>query len=323
MLSMARDVAKTQPVKLAALEGLPTTEKGAPEHLLGWYDGHEVEYGIEIPKLLSLLAFHDPNATVPGLDTVPVSDRPPVNVVRFSFQTMVAIGTGLALLGVVFLAAWFRLRRLPNTRWFYRAVVLAGPASVVALLAGWITTEVGRQPWVVYRVMRTSEAVTDASGIPVGYATLALVYAGLAVAVAWLLRRLARAPMELAEPGVAPVGEGGADDLAEAPVVLMLVGLAAYAVLGGADFGAGFWQLLGGRSERDTELREHAHHAMGPVWEANHVWLIFVLVVCWTAYPVAFGSITSTLAVPLFIGGIGIILRGTAYALRSGAASPA
>jgi cytochrome d ubiquinol oxidase subunit II len=101
----------------------------------------------------------------------------------------------------------------------------------------------------------------------------------------------------------------------------MLVGLAAYAVLAGADFGAGFWQLLGGRGERDRALREHAHHAMGPVWEANHVWLIFVLVVCWTAYPTAFGSITSTLAIPLFVAGIGIILRGTAYALRSGATS--
>ncbi len=109
-------------------------------------------------------------------------------------------------------------------------------------------------------------------------------------------------------------------DLADVPVALMLVGLAAYAVLGGADFGAGFWQLAGGRGARDRELREHAHHAMGPVWEANHVWLIFVLVVCWTAYPVAFGSIASTLAVPLLIAGIGIILRGTAYALRSGAA---
>ncbi len=203
---VARDVAKTQPVKLAALEGLAKTQKGAPEHLLGWYDGEGVEYGIKIPKLLSLLAFHDPNATVQGLDTVPVEDQPPVNVVRFSFQTMVAIGTGLALLGVVFVAAWFRLRRLPATPWFYRAVVVAGPASVVALLAGWITTEVGRQPWVVYRVMRTSEAVTGASGIPVGYATLALVYAGLAVAVAWLLRRLARAPLELPEPSVAPAG---------------------------------------------------------------------------------------------------------------------
>ena len=196
----AREVAKAQPAKLAALEGLQTTQAGAPEHLLGWYDGHGVEYGIKIPKLLSLLAFHDPNAKVKGLDSVPVDDRPPVNVVRFSFQTMVGIGSGLALLGVIFVGAWLRLRRLPASRWFYRALVAAGPLSVVALIAGWITTEVGRQPWVVYRVMRTSEAVTGASGIPVGYATLALVYAGLAVAVAWLLRRLARSPMEPYEP---------------------------------------------------------------------------------------------------------------------------
>jgi cytochrome d ubiquinol oxidase subunit II len=110
-------------------------------------------------------------------------------------------------------------------------------------------------------------------------------------------------------------------DLAETPLVLMLIGLAAYAVLGGADFGAGVWQLAGGQGDRDRAIREHAHHAMGPVWETNHVWLVFVLVVCWTAYPTAFGSITSTLAVPLFIAGIGIILRGTAYALRSGTES--
>src|SRR6266545_4981599 len=106
--------------------------------------------------------------------------------------------------------------------------------------------------------------------------------------------------------------------LADVPLLLMLAGLAAYAVLGGADFGAGFWQLTGGRGERARAIREHAHHSMGPVWEANHVWLIFVLVVCWTAYPEAFGSIMSTLAVPLFIAAIGIILRGTAYALRAG-----
>jgi cytochrome bd ubiquinol oxidase subunit II len=109
--------------------------------------------------------------------------------------------------------------------------------------------------------------------------------------------------------------------LADVPLILLLVGLAAYAVLGGADFGAGFWQLWGGRGEREKAIRDHAHHAMGPVWETNHVWLIFVLVICWTAYPTAFGSIASTLSVPLFIGGVGIIMRGTAYALRSGAAS--
>jgi cytochrome d ubiquinol oxidase subunit II len=105
--------------------------------------------------------------------------------------------------------------------------------------------------------------------------------------------------------------------LAEIPIVLILVGLAAYAVLAGADFGAGFWTLVsGGGHVSDEATREHVHHAMGPVWEANHVWLIFVIVVCWTAYPVAFGSISSTLSIPLFIAALGIILRGTSYALR-------
>jgi cytochrome d ubiquinol oxidase subunit II len=105
--------------------------------------------------------------------------------------------------------------------------------------------------------------------------------------------------------------------LAEVPLVFMLVGLAAYAVLAGADFGAGFWTLFahGGRIG-PAATRAHARHAIGPVWEANHVWLVFVLVVCWTAYPRAFSSITSTLAVPLFLAALGIILRGAAYALR-------
>jgi cytochrome bd ubiquinol oxidase subunit I len=195
----AREVAKEQPVKLAAFEGLGHTERGAPIHVLGWYRDGEVEYGIPIPKLLSTLAFHDPNAEVQGLDAVPAEDQPPVNIVRMAFQTMVGIGTFLALLGVLYVFVWVRRRRLPRSPWFYRAVALAGPLSLVALLAGWVTTEVGRQPWVVYEVMRTSEAVTGATGVPVGYATLALVYAGLLAAVVWVLRRLSRAPLELPE----------------------------------------------------------------------------------------------------------------------------
>jgi cytochrome d ubiquinol oxidase subunit I len=193
---VARDLAQQQPVKLAALEGLGQTTRGAPEHLLGWYDGHEVVYGIAIPRLLSLLADHNPNATVQGLNTVPPADQPPVNVVRFAFQTMVGIGTLLALLAAVYLYIRLRHKRLPRSPWFYRAVVLAGPLSVVALLAGWITTEVGRQPWIVYGVMRTSEAVTGAAGIPVGYGTLIVVYLGLAGGVAWMLRRFSRVPLE-------------------------------------------------------------------------------------------------------------------------------
>ena len=191
----AREVAKSQPTKLAALEGVGHTEKGAPLHLLGWYSDGEVKAGIPIPKGLSLLAFHDPNATVQGLDAVPEADRPPVNVVRISFQAMVSIGTFLAALSALYLFIRVRRKRLPSGVWFYRALVVAGPLAVVALISGWVTTEVGRQPWVVYKVMRTEEAVTAAAGIPVGYATLAAFYACLVVAVAWILRRLAKVPM--------------------------------------------------------------------------------------------------------------------------------
>src|SRR3954469_4848759 len=105
------------------------------------------------------------------------------------------------------------------------------------------------------------------------------------------------------------------------PLVFVLVGLALYMVLGGADFGAGFWQLFAGRGPRAEQVREHAHHSMAPVWEANHVWLIFVLTIFWTSYPKAFGSIASTLAAALLVAAIGIVFRGAAYALRSGAAT--
>src|SRR6266567_3378152 len=192
----ARDVAQAQPVKLAAMEGLAVTTRGAAEHLLGWYNGHAVVYGIEIPRLLSLLAFHNPNATVKGLDIVPLAGQPPVNVVRFAFQAMVGIGTLLALLGLVYLYLRLRRGQPPTARWFCWAIVLAGPLSVVALIAGWITTEVGRQPWIVYDVMRVGQAVTGAHVIPFGYAALWVVYLGLGVAVGWLLRRFSQVPLE-------------------------------------------------------------------------------------------------------------------------------
>ena len=263
-------------------------------------------YGIEIPRLLSLLAFHNPNATVKGLNIVPLADQPPVNVVRFAFQAMVGIGTLLALLGLVYLYLRLRRRRLPAARWFYWAVVLAGPLSVVALISGWITTEVGRQPWIVYEVMRVDAAVTGAHFIPFGYGAL------------W--RRVHRA----GRGGGAGCCAGSAGYpwtvtmLADVPMVFILVGITAYTVLSGADFGAGLWTLLpGGGQAGAAATRDHTRHAIGPVWEANHVWLIFVLTVAWTCYPGAFGSIVSTLAVPLLIAAIGIILRGTAYALRS------
>ena len=110
--------------------------------------------------------------------------------------------------------------------------------------------------------------------------------------------------------------------LKDLPLLFVLIGMTLYVVLGGADFGAAIWQVLAGRGEEGARRRELAHHAMAPVWEANHVWLIFVLTVMWTAYPVAFGSIASTLAAALLVAGFGIIVRGAAYALRSGTESP-
>lgn len=103
------------------------------------------------------------------------------------------------------------------------------------------------------------------------------------------------------------------------PLFFALLGLILYTVLGGADFGAGLWQLTAGSSKQGVRVREHAGHAIAPVWEANHVWLIFVLTVVWTAYPAAFGAIASTLSVPFFVAGIGIVLRGSSYALHAGA----
>jgi cytochrome d ubiquinol oxidase subunit I len=110
---------------------------------------------------------------------------------------MVAIGSGLAALGVFYLWTWWRRRRLPRSPWFFRALVVAGPLSLVALICGWVTTEVGRQPWIVYEVMRTEEAVTGADGIPIGYATLVVVYIALAAIAGVMLRRLSRKPLEV------------------------------------------------------------------------------------------------------------------------------
>ena len=133
---------------------------------------------------------------VQGLDAVPPGDRPPVNVVRVAFQTMVGIGTLLAALGVLTLLVRVRRRRLPTRRAYYAAVAAAGPLSVVALVAGWVTTEVGRQPWVVYGVMRTSDAVTGAGVIPISYAVLWALYLAVGAGTMWILRRLARVPLE-------------------------------------------------------------------------------------------------------------------------------
>ncbi|MCU1428382.1 MAG: cydA [Actinomycetia bacterium] len=198
----ARHVAHYQPTKLAAMEGLAKTERGAPLHLGGWFDPNgKIVGGIEVPKALSLLAFHNANAKVQGLDAVAPNDRPPVNVVRIAFQLMVGIGTAMLLLSAWLALSWWRRRAMPKRRLFLWAALLGAPGAVLALESGWVVTEVGRQPWIVYRVMRVNDAVTDAPGIRWGYFLLLAVYATLAVATVFVLRRLARVPLPMREAG--------------------------------------------------------------------------------------------------------------------------
>ena len=189
----ARFLADNQPVKLAALEGLNETQAGAPLTVGGVYVGGEVRYGLEIPRGLSLLAQHDADAVVQGLEVVPPDERPPVAVVRTAFQAMVGIGTGLLVLSAWAALAWWRKRRLPSSRWFLRAAVAAGPLAALAVEAGWVATEVGRQPWIVYGVMRVEDAVTQAPGIRFGLYALLVVYAAMTAGTVYALRRVARA----------------------------------------------------------------------------------------------------------------------------------
>jgi cytochrome d ubiquinol oxidase subunit I len=188
----AHFVAENQPVKLAAMEGVFETERRAPLHIGGIATERELRYALEIPGALSLLAHWDPDSEIIGLNTVPEEDRPPVNLVHWAFQIMVVLG--FALLGLTLWAAfaWRRHRDLPRTPWFLRASALSGIAAVLALEAGWTVTEVGRQPWIVYGVLRTRDAVNPAPGILWGFVGVTLVYVVLTIATVYVLRRMVR-----------------------------------------------------------------------------------------------------------------------------------
>lgn len=193
----ARHLARHQPVKLAAAEALFRTQQGAPLSLGGWPDvaRRENRFALEIPRGLSLLAFHDPNARVQGLDAVPEDQWPSVPAVHLSFELMVALGTYLALVAVwVAWLAW-RRRDLAHQRWLMRAIALATPMGFIAVEAGWMVTELGRQPWVIYGVLRTRDAVTPMPGLIVPFLTFTLLYGFLGVIVCWLLyRQILRSP---------------------------------------------------------------------------------------------------------------------------------
>jgi len=188
---IARMVAHRQPAKFAAMEAHYRTEAGAPITIGGIPDDAAMttRYGLRIPRGLSLLATGDPNASVRGLDTIPRDEWPNTRIVHWAFDLMV--GAGSAMLAIAAWAGWlwWRRRRVPDDRWLLRAVVVAGPLGLIAIEAGWIVTEVGRQPWIIYGVMRTADAVTPMPGLVVPFVTFTAVYLFLSVILVYLLRR--------------------------------------------------------------------------------------------------------------------------------------
>jgi cytochrome d ubiquinol oxidase subunit I len=158
----------------------------------GWPDEEKRETccAIELPHGLSMLAFHEWDAEVKGLDAFPREDWAPVAVVHVAFQVMVGAGTALAGVGLLWLALWWRKRALPVQPWLLKAAVVAGPLGFLALEAGWTVTEVGRQPWVVYGIVRTAQAVTPVSGLFAPFAAVTALYLLLAGVVSMVMFRL-------------------------------------------------------------------------------------------------------------------------------------
>jgi len=207
--TLAKMVARNLPVKLAALVGQFETEKAAPLRIGGIPDESAgvTRYAIQIPYGLSILAYNDPNATVKGLRDFPAAERPPVAIVHISFQIMVACG--MAMMGIALLAAWRYWRGWRNksetwldSKWFLRSLILAAPLGFIAIETGWVVTEVGRQPWIIYGVMRTADAVTPMPGLVVPFIAFTLLYIFLAAITVWLLlRQVAASPQVLGPDG--------------------------------------------------------------------------------------------------------------------------
>jgi len=182
----------TQPAKLAAFELALTTEGPAPERLGGLLIDGEVRWSLDIPRLGSIIARNSLDAPVPGLDTVPKSDWPPVNITHLSFQLMVGIGTLLAAVVIVYWLLRWRGRDLLDNRWFLRFAVIAGPLAILAMESGWTATEVGRQPWTVWQILRTEDAATMSTGIWWTYLGVLVIYLGMTVGAYIVLRSMAR-----------------------------------------------------------------------------------------------------------------------------------
>jgi cytochrome bd ubiquinol oxidase subunit I len=189
---LAKRVADTQPVKLAAMEGQFRTERSAPLRIGGFPNERTetTDYAIEIPGLLSYLAQGDLDAEVLGLEEFPVEERPPVAVVHVAFQIMVALGMFFVAVTIAAAVVAWRRRGVPDSPWLLRVLAFSIPLGVVAIESGWVVTEVGRQPWIIYRIMRVADAVTPMPHLVVPFTLFSLLYLFLAGTVFSLMKRL-------------------------------------------------------------------------------------------------------------------------------------
>jgi cytochrome bd ubiquinol oxidase subunit I len=214
--SLARWVYNNQPVKFAAIELVPETASDVPETLFGQLNSDgTVSGGIEIPGLASWLS--DPSTgtstVVQGLDTVPADERPTtsqVNTVHLAWDVMVGLGTLLFLLSLWYWLSWIFRRDMPKSRWFLRIASGAGVAAVICMEAGWVVSEVGRQPWIVYNLMTVEEGATENTGVWITFVLVAVLYIGLGTTTVLVLRGMAKRFREqgLAEHEV-PYGPSG------------------------------------------------------------------------------------------------------------------
>ncbi|SDL31811.1 cytochrome bd-I ubiquinol oxidase subunit 1 apoprotein [Salinimicrobium catena] len=189
----AKDIAERQPMKLAAMEAHYETGTNVPLYIGGIVDeeNQKVTHKIAIPGALSFLAFGDFDAEVKGLKDFPEDEHPPVAIVHYAFQIMVGIGTLLMLAGILYFLS-LKYKKLFNKKWYWLLFVVLAPLGFIAVEAGWVVTEVGRQPWIIYGFMKTSEAVTPMPGMEFSFYMYLVVYAVLAVTVTWLMRRQIR-----------------------------------------------------------------------------------------------------------------------------------
>src|SRR5674476_593857 len=187
----AKNVAKLQPTKLAAMESLFKTSKPAPLVIGGIPDvkKEKVKYGLYIPKLLSFLAHGDFSAEVEGLDKTNKDGWPPIVIVHFAFQIMVLMGLLMVSAGILYLFFRFKWKENLEKRWWLKTLVWITPVGFIAVEAGWIVTEVGRQPWIIYGIMKTSDAVTPMPGIQYPFYLITVIYLLLTFVVFWLMRR--------------------------------------------------------------------------------------------------------------------------------------